>query len=74
MRNQTQDEGAGAGGGDGGPPGTRIYANNEADDGAPVVVLQEARESFRADAEADDLHSPAAPEPPWPGFEPDRGQ
>ena len=36
--------------------------------GAPVVVLQEAREPFRADAEADDLYSPAAPELPWPGF------
>ena len=39
--------------------------------GAPVLVLQEAREPFRADAEADDPYWPAAPEPPWPGFEPD---
>jgi lipoprotein-anchoring transpeptidase ErfK/SrfK len=42
--------------------------------GAPVVVLQEAGEPFRADAEADDLHWPAAREPPGPGFEPDWGQ
>ena len=38
--------------------------------GAPVVVLQEAGEPFRADAEAADYYEPAAPEPPSPGFEP----
>jgi hypothetical protein len=42
--------------------------------GAPVVVLQEAGQPFRADAEADDLYWPAVPVPPWPGFEPDWGQ
>ena len=38
--------------------------------GAPVVVLHEAPEPFRADAQADDFYWRAAPEP-WPGFEPD---
>jgi lipoprotein-anchoring transpeptidase ErfK/SrfK len=38
--------------------------------GAPVVVLHEAPEPFRADAQADDSYWRAAPEP-WPGFEPD---
>ena len=42
--------------------------------GAPVVVLQEAGEPFRAAAEADDLYWPAARELPRPGFESDRGQ